>query len=83
LRGYAFTFFMAAFVPPLLIRSARAVLFQRAVNWAPGVIAITVSARDLLQRLDAVALEQPWTDARAREWWKLHLPPSRPNERGS
>ena len=36
------------------------------------------SARDLLQRLDAVALDQPWTDARAREWWKLHLPPSGP-----
>jgi serine/threonine-protein kinase len=32
------------------------------------------SARDLLQRLDAVALPQPWTDARAREWWKIHLP---------
>ena len=32
------------------------------------------SARDLLQRLDAVALQQPWTDARAREWWKVHLP---------
>jgi hypothetical protein len=32
------------------------------------------SARDLLQRLDAVSLEQPWNDARAREWWKLHLP---------
>jgi hypothetical protein len=39
------------------------------------------SARDLLQRLDAVALEQPWTDARAREWWKLHLPLSRSDER--
>jgi eukaryotic-like serine/threonine-protein kinase len=38
------------------------------------------SARDLLQRLDAVALEQPWTAARAREWWQLHLPPSRRNE---
>jgi hypothetical protein len=32
------------------------------------------SARDLLQRLDAVALQQPWTDARAREWWQVHLP---------
>ncbi len=32
------------------------------------------SARDLLQRLDAVALQQPWTDARAREWWQAHLP---------
>jgi serine/threonine-protein kinase len=32
------------------------------------------SARELLQRLDAVPLRHPWTDARAREWWKLHLP---------
>jgi serine/threonine-protein kinase len=32
------------------------------------------SARDLLQLLDAVALLQPWTDARAREWWNVHLP---------
>ena len=39
------------------------------------------SARDLLQRLDAVALEEQWTDERAREWWKLHLPLSRSNER--
>jgi eukaryotic-like serine/threonine-protein kinase len=33
------------------------------------------SPRHLLQRLDAVAFRQPWTDERAREWWKLHLPP--------
>ncbi|MGH9258107.1 MAG: serine/threonine-protein kinase [Vicinamibacterales bacterium] len=32
------------------------------------------SARDLLQRLDAIALQQAWTDARAREWWTVHLP---------
>jgi serine/threonine-protein kinase len=32
------------------------------------------SARDLLERLDAVAPQQPWTDERAREWWKVHLP---------
>ena len=32
------------------------------------------SPRDLLQRLDAIALHQPWTDARACEWWKGHLP---------
>jgi eukaryotic-like serine/threonine-protein kinase len=32
------------------------------------------SARDLLQRLDAIAFQQPWTDARAREWWTVHLP---------
>jgi serine/threonine-protein kinase len=33
------------------------------------------SARDLLQRLDAIALPHQWTDARAREWWNEHLPP--------
>jgi serine/threonine-protein kinase len=33
------------------------------------------SARDLLQQLDAIALQQPWTAARAREWWQMHLPP--------
>ena len=33
------------------------------------------SARDLLQRLDALTLGRPWTDARAREWWQEHLPP--------
>jgi hypothetical protein len=38
------------------------------------------SARDLLQRLDALAFQQSWTDERAREWWKLHLPLSRSNE---
>jgi serine/threonine-protein kinase len=32
------------------------------------------SARDLRQRLDAVALANQWTDARAREWWRAHLP---------
>jgi eukaryotic-like serine/threonine-protein kinase len=32
------------------------------------------SARDLLQRLDAIPLQHPWTDARARKWWKAHLP---------
>jgi serine/threonine protein kinase len=32
------------------------------------------SARDLLERLDAVAPQQPWTDERAQEWWKVHLP---------
>lgn len=34
------------------------------------------SPRDLLQRLETVALPQPWTKARAREWWKVHLPTS-------
>jgi serine/threonine-protein kinase len=32
------------------------------------------SARDLLNRLDAISLRQPWTDLRARDWWTLHLP---------
>jgi serine/threonine-protein kinase len=31
------------------------------------------SARDLLQRLDAIPLSQPWTEARARDWWNEHL----------
>jgi eukaryotic-like serine/threonine-protein kinase len=31
------------------------------------------SARDLLHRLDAIGLEHPWTDERAREWWKMNL----------
>ena len=32
------------------------------------------SARDLLERLDAIALPQPWSTTRAREWWTTHLP---------
>jgi serine/threonine-protein kinase len=32
------------------------------------------SARDLLRRLDAIPVPQPWTDARARDWWDAHLP---------
>jgi eukaryotic-like serine/threonine-protein kinase len=32
------------------------------------------SARDLLQRLDAIPFPQPWTEARARDWWNEHLP---------
>ena len=32
------------------------------------------SPRELLERLEAVVLRQAWTDARAREWWKTHLP---------
>jgi serine/threonine-protein kinase len=32
------------------------------------------SARDLLQRLDALTLQHPWTDERARNWWRVHLP---------
>jgi plasmid stabilization system protein ParE len=34
------------------------------------------SPRDLLQRLETLALPQAWTDARARAWWKVHLPSS-------
>jgi serine/threonine-protein kinase len=35
------------------------------------------SPRDLLERLEIVMLrQQPWTEARAREWWTMHLPPS-------
>jgi serine/threonine-protein kinase len=32
------------------------------------------SARDLLQRLEALPLERRWTEDRAREWWRSHLP---------
>src|SRR3954468_7712220 len=30
------------------------------------------SARSLLDRLDAIALSESWTNARAREWWDVH-----------
>jgi serine/threonine-protein kinase len=36
------------------------------------------SARDLLQRLDTVVLQQQWTDTRARAWWNDHLPQQSP-----
>jgi hypothetical protein len=32
------------------------------------------SPRDLLRRLDALGLEKPWDESRAREWWNVHLP---------
>ena len=32
------------------------------------------SARDLLRHLDAIPLAEPWTEERARGWWKTHLP---------
>ena len=32
------------------------------------------SARVLLQRLDAIRLDQPWTNQRAREWWTANVP---------
>jgi eukaryotic-like serine/threonine-protein kinase len=38
------------------------------------------SPRDLLERLDNVVLQQTWTDARAREWWSVHLPSSLESE---
>jgi eukaryotic-like serine/threonine-protein kinase len=31
------------------------------------------SARELLERLDAVRVMSPWTEARAREWWTKNL----------
>jgi serine/threonine protein kinase len=39
------------------------------------------SARDLLQRLDAIQLADAWTDGRARQWWDAHLPQSRFTQR--
>ena len=41
---YAFTFFMAAFVPPLLFPVDRRLLFGDPLNWGPGVISIAVAA---------------------------------------
>jgi serine/threonine-protein kinase len=38
------------------------------------------SPRDLLERLENVVLQQTWTDARAREWWSVHLPSSLESE---
>jgi serine/threonine-protein kinase len=32
------------------------------------------SARDLLRQLDAIPLADTWTEERAGEWWKTHLP---------
>jgi serine/threonine protein kinase len=34
------------------------------------------SPRALVHRLETVALQQAWTEARAREWWKAHIPSS-------
>jgi hypothetical protein len=34
------------------------------------------SARDLLQRLDAITLSSGWNETRARTWWNEHLPPA-------
>jgi serine/threonine-protein kinase len=35
------------------------------------------SARDLSQRLGALAGTDTWTEDRAREWWQAHLPAAR------
>jgi tRNA A-37 threonylcarbamoyl transferase component Bud32 len=40
---YAFTFFMAAFLPVLFSAADRALLVSRPTLWAPGVIGITVA----------------------------------------
>ena len=32
------------------------------------------SPSDLLEQLETLALQQKWTNVRAREWWKVHLP---------
>jgi len=32
------------------------------------------SARELLARLDTIALQRQWTEVRAREWWNMRLP---------
>jgi len=40
---YAFTFFMAAYLPPLLFPAERAMLFSSPTLWAPGVISIGVA----------------------------------------
>jgi len=32
------------------------------------------SPRDLLRRLDALELDKPWNESRARDWWNVHLP---------
>ena len=34
------------------------------------------SARDLLQRLDAITFPSGWNETRARAWWNEHLPPA-------
>ena len=40
---YAFTFFMAAFFPSLILPSQRAIFFADLVNWLPGAISITMA----------------------------------------
>ena len=40
---YAFTFFMAAFLPSLLFSAERQKLFAHPLNWAPGALSIAVA----------------------------------------
>ena len=40
---YAFTFFMAAFFPSLLVPAQRSFLFDHPVNWVPGAVSITMA----------------------------------------
>jgi serine/threonine protein kinase len=57
---YAFTFFMAAFFPRLIFADERRLLFERAVNWAPGslsiVVAVTVALMIRLAHLRPAAI---------------------------
>jgi eukaryotic-like serine/threonine-protein kinase len=39
------------------------------------------SPRDLLEQLETMMLQRPWTEARAREWWTIHLPSSVASQR--
>jgi len=40
---YAFTFFMAGFLPSLLIAEERAHFFQESMHWVPGVVSIAMA----------------------------------------
>ncbi len=40
---YAFTFFMAAFLPPLLNPTDRAMIFHDPLHWVPGVVSIAIA----------------------------------------
>jgi hypothetical protein len=40
---YAFTFFMAAFFPRLIVPAQRLILFEHPANWAPGTVSIAVA----------------------------------------
>src|SRR5688572_3975518 len=40
---YAFTFFMAGFVPNLLLSEQRPMFFAKPENWAPGVVSIAMA----------------------------------------